>query len=363
MMTKGLCRPGLLTPKPLLQTTHHGADFSYKKSTQSVLTRARCSPGLLGTHRGAARRAPAEVTESSPCSSTSSVGPHTASPTLQMRKPTREVRGRTHGHTAREGKGQGPNPARQSSSDSSSTGRQTEPPWPAAHALGRAGPRQSLSNQRAFAKPFLCSWHRVKTGDKEEARMEAAAPSAPPPVLRPRDPRFTCSLGLLTVPPTLSQVLPLASDERPGRGEHPLRARLGASLGSTAWGPVPCITWSHPMPAGTWGVVPKAGESWQLSFRLAEPLPRVSQVWAPGLALASSGSRGGTGSPGARPPGWPRGQGGPGFREEPSPGHGGTRLPPDLGLPITSPRNPSEALSWAAGGSARGQLGPALLQR
>lgn len=42
------------------------------------------------------------------------------------------------------------------------------------------------------------------------------------------------------------------------------------------------------MPTGMWVVMPEASRSWQCPFPLAQPLPSVSQVQAPGLALAAA---------------------------------------------------------------------------
>lgn len=80
--TKGLCRPGLLTPKTPAPNSSATGRFSLQEVNAVRLdTEHSCSLGLLGTHRGAARWAPAEVAASSPCTRTSSVGPRTASPT------------------------------------------------------------------------------------------------------------------------------------------------------------------------------------------------------------------------------------------------------------------------------------------
>lgn len=80
--------------------------------------------------------------------------------------------------------------------------------------------------------------------------------------------------------------------------------------GPAAPGPHPLRHLGPPRACGTWAVMPEAGRSWQALFRLAQPLPRASQVWAPGLALASSGRSRGTGSPrssrGVTEQGWPQ---------------------------------------------------------
>ena len=92
-----------------------------------------------------------------------------------------------------------------------------------------------------------------------------------------------------------------------------------------AWGPAapgscPPSYLGPPMPAGTWGVMPEASRSWQRLFRLAQPLPRASQVQAPDLAWVSSGRGGGTGSSSAQScRGVTGDRAGPSFRKEPSP--------------------------------------------
>lgn len=63
-------------------------------------------------------------------------------------------------------------------------------------------------------------------------------------------------------------------------------------LGTMAPTPTRSLPLNHLLPPHAYrdsGVVPKASEGWQHPFRLAAPLPRASQVQAPGSALASSG--------------------------------------------------------------------------
>ena len=113
-----------------------------------------------------------------------------------------------------------------------------------------------------------------------------------------------------------------------------------------------------PQPAGTWGLTPEASRHWQHFFRLAQTLPRASQVWAPGLALASSGRGGGTvKSQGPILRGCHGGRAGPGIRKRPSPGRPRCTLHlPALASCFDSPRNQRRASSLCAGGcSWRGQ--------